>query len=229
MSENYQNIKSWAEEDRPREKMKMKGYSALTDAELVAIILGSGSRNESAVQLAQRMLLDNDGLEGLAKKDINHFKKYKGIGDAKAITLAATLELGRRRKEGVIVQKPKISSSNDAFMLMGAQLADLPYEEFWMMCCNRRNQVIWTERISRGGVAGTVVDAKIIFKIALEHLSSGILLFHNHPSGQTIPSDQDKQITRKIAQAAKLLDMNLLDHLIIGGKTYFSFADEGLI
>ncbi len=227
--ESLNNIKSWADEDRPREKLKSKGHQALSDAELVAIILGSGSRNQSAVDLAKLMLNENDGINGLAKKDIAFLKKYKGIGDAKAITIAAALELGRRRSATTIDDKPTIRSSRDAYEIIGPLLADLPYEEFWLICCNGRNKVIWKGKISSGGIAGTVVDPKMVFNIALSHLASAILVYHNHPSGQTSPSEADIKLTHKLNEGAALLDMRLLDHIIIGGTNYYSFKDEGVI
>jgi DNA repair protein RadC len=223
------NIKSWAAEDRPREKMLEKGEKILTDAELLAIILGSGSRNESAVQLAQRMLSEAGGLDNLAKKDLHFYKQFKGVGDAKAITVSAAMELGRRRKTSKKEQKIKITSSVEAYQLLAPQLSDLNHEEFWVACCDRRNHVIWKERISSGGVAGTIVDPKIVFKIALSHLASSIIFYHNHPSGAVSPSTSDKLLTQKLVKGAEALDILVLDHIIIGSDSYYSFKDENLL
>jgi DNA repair protein RadC len=224
------NLKSLALDDRPREKLIDKGRHALSDAELIAILLGSGSQNENVVLLAQRMLNENNNnLNDLARLNINDLKKYRGVGVAKAVSIAAALELGRRRKESAAVKRTKIQSSRDAYNAVSAHLIDQPHEEFWMLLLNRQNTVIRHEFISRGGVSGTVVDAKLIFKPALEHIASGIILAHNHPSGNLKPSNEDIGLTKKIKDAGKLLDINILDHLIIGEGSYYSFADEGII
>lgn len=232
MSSTYKEanftIKSWAEEDRPREKLLSKGKSSLTDAELIAILIGSGSRNESAVSLSQRILksVDNN-LNDLGKSTLNELMKFKGIGEAKAITIAAALELGRRRQLSDIKEKPQIKSSKDAYHVLAPLVMDLPHEEFWILLLNRANKVIGRERVSLGGVAGTVVDAKIIFRKGLESLASGIILCHNHPSGNLNPSRADLDITQKLKRAGETLEINILDHLIISENGYFSFADEG--
>ncbi len=225
--ENF-SIKAWAEEDRPREKLMVKGRHSLSDAELIAILLGSGSREESAVDLSRRMLsaMDNNLYE-LGKKSISELCKFKGIGPAKAITIAAAMELGRRRQMGQPIEKRQIKSSKDAFIELAPLVMDLPHEEFWILMMNRANRVIAKEQISTGGVAGTVVDAKIIFSKALTHLACGIILCHNHPSGNLKPSRADIEITKKLKLAGDALEVKVLDHLIIAEKGYFSFADEG--
>jgi len=227
-TEDYFSIKTWAEEDRPREKMLLNGKGSLTDAELIAILIGSGSRNESAVSLSQRILkgVEND-LNILGKSSLKELMKYKGIGEAKAITIAAALELGRRRQLTDIKDKPQIRSSKDAYHILAPILMDLPHEEFWILLLNRANKVIARERVSLGGVAGTVVDAKIIFRKALESLASGIILCHNHPSGNLNPSRADLEITQRLKKAGETLEINVLDHLIITDGGYTSFADEG--
>lgn len=224
------SIKSWAEDDRPREKLLAQGRSALSDAELIAIIIGSGSRDESAVDLSKRILhsIDNN-LNELGKLTVNDLMKFKGIGEAKAITIAAALELGRRRKEQEPKKKIKIASSKDAFDIFFPLLEDVPHEEFWVLLLNHQNKVIDKVCVSRGGVSGTVADAKLIFKVAIEKLASSIVLCHNHPSGNLQPSHQDKELTKKLKQAGSTLDIAVLDHIIIGDTNYFSFADEGLL
>ena len=223
-------ILSWAEEDRPREKLMLKGKTALTDAELIAILLGSGTRDLSAVDLA-KMILQRVGnnLHELAKLSINDLMKFKGIGEAKAISIAAALEIGRRRKEADILKKEKITSSSDVFQAMKPYLLDLQHEQFWILLLNRANEIIKPFQVSMGGVAGTVADPKLIFKAALEHLASAIILVHNHPSGNKTPSEADKQLTKKVKEGGKLLDIAVLDHLIFTDSDYFSFADEGII
>ena len=232
-SMEYKNlgIKSWAEEDRPREKLLLKGKEALTDAELLAILIGSGTTNESAVALCKRILIEGAGnnLDELAKLELNDLMKFKGIGEAKAITIVAALELGRRRRLAQPGIKPQIKSSRDAFELMQPRVGDLPHEEFWVLFLNRANKVTATECISSGGIAGTVADAKIIFKKAITQLASGIIAAHNHPSGNLTPSQADINLTRKLCDTGKLLDIPLLDHLIITSASYYSFADEGMI
>jgi len=223
-------ISSWAEEDRPREKLYIKGRAALTNAELLAIVIGSGSRNESAVDLAQRILASvNNDLFAIGKLTIKDFLKFKGIGEAKAISIIAALELGRRRKNAEKVETKKITSSKDAYDELKELFYDLDHEQFWILLLSRANKVIIKKQISSGGVAGTVVDNKIIFKIALEHLASGIILAHNHPSGNLKPSKADIDITKKIMAAGKYLDINVLDHLVISDKGYTSLVDEGFV
>ncbi len=229
-NKNNLTIKAWAEEDRPREKLLLKGKSSLSDAELIAILLGSGSRNETAVSLAQRVLKGADNnLNQLGRASLTDLMQYKGIGEAKAISIAAALELGRRRRLTDVKERPQITSSKDAYELLAVQVEDLPHEEFWILLLNRANRVIAREQISAGGIAGTVVDPKVIFNKALSHLASSIILCHNHPSGNLRPSQADRAITKKLKEAGKLLDIAVLDHLIIAGNRYYSFADESIL
>ena len=224
------SIKSWAEEDRPREKMVLKGRSALSDAELIAILLGSGSRNESAVSLAQRILANaSNHLQEIGNYSINDLKKFKGVGEAKAITLLAALELGRRRQSTEVVKKLQIKCSGDAYQILKPHLTDLHVEEFWVMFLNRANKVLGKQKISSGGLTGTVVDTRVVFKDALEQLATCIILCHNHPSGQIKPSQADIDLTKKLVQSGKIMDIQVVDHLIIGDTGYYSFADEGLL
>lgn len=226
----FLNIKRWAAEDRPREKLALKGKSALSDAELIAILLGTGTSKRSAVDLAKNILQAvNNDLNELARLSLKDLMKIKGIGEAKAITIISALELGRRRKDFQAEERPKIGSSADAYEILKADLLDIPYEAFWIILLNRANRVIKKHQISQGGVAGTVADPKIIFKIAVEELACGIILAHNHPSGNLTASQADLELTRKVKESGKLLDIQVLDHLIIAGKKYFSFADEGLL
>ena len=224
------NIKDWNPEDRPREKLLLKGTSALSDAELIAILIGSGTANLSAVDVSKKVLLHGkNSLNELAKLSVKELMKIKGIGEAKAITIVAALELGRRRKETDSEEKPKISSSKDAFELLRGDLMDLPHEEFWVLLLNRAHRVIKKKRVSEGGVSGTVADPKIIYKMALEELASGVIVAHNHPSGNLTASQSDIDLTKKLKEAGKFLEVQLLDHLIIAGSKYYSFADEGII
>jgi len=223
-------IKDWSPEDRPREKLLMKGTSALSEAELIAILIGSGTSTLSAVEVARLILkMVDNSMEELAKLTVKDLMKIKGIGEAKAITIVAALELGRRRKDEVIPTKPKVTSSQAAFEIIHRDLMDLQYEEFWIIMLNRANNLIRKKRISDGGVSGTVADPKRIFKEALENTASGIILIHNHPSGNLTASQSDIELTRKIKESGKMLEVQLIDHLIVAGKKYFSFADEGLI
>lgn len=223
-------IKGWSPEDRPREKLLLKGTSSLSETELIAILIGSGTANFSAVEVARKIFqLGNNNLNDLARLTVKDLMKIKGIGEAKAITVVAALELGRRRKEISIEEKPKITISKDAFDQLKGDFMDLPHEEFWMLMLNRGHRVIKKERVSSGGVSGTVVDPKIIFKLALEERASGIVIAHNHPSGNMIASISDLELTRKLKDAGKLLEIQLLDHLIICNDKYLSFTDEGLL
>ncbi len=230
ITSSYISIKDWAEDDRPREKLMQFGAKSLSTAELLAILLGSGSRGQSAVQLAQSILKDcENNLHDLSKKNIESLKKYKGMGDAKAITVVAALELAQRRMDTPLRERQKIASSQDAYNCLVQYVAYLPHEEFWVLLLDRANKVMGRRRISEGGVAGTVVDAKRVFQPALEVLASGIVLCHNHPSGNLQPSQADIDITLKLKQAAGLFDIILLDHIIIAESGFFSFADEGII
>jgi DNA repair protein RadC len=223
-------ILSWAEEDRPREKLLLRGRSALTEAELIAILIGSGTRNKSAVELSKEILASvNNNLNELAKLTVQDLQKFEGIGEAKAITIVSALELGRRRKDSEPLKKDKITSSEDAYRVMQPYLLDQCIEQFWIILLNRANMVIRPELISEGGVSGTVADPKVIFKRALDKLASSIILVHNHPSGNLTPSQADLQLTRKLKEAGKNLDLPVLDHLIFTDHAYYSFADEGVL
>ena len=227
---NGLNILSWAEEDRPREKLLLKGKSVLSDAELIAILIGSGTRSISAVDVAKMILSNaNYNLNELAKFSIKDLKKVKGIGEAKAITIVSALELGRRRKESEFAEKVKITCSNDIYQFMKPELLDLPKEEFWVLLLNRANQLIKKEQISSGGVSGTVADPKIIFKAALDQYASSIILVHNHPSGNLRPSQADIKLTSKMKEAGSLLEIPVLDHIIFSDEGYLSFADDGML
>jgi DNA repair protein RadC len=232
MEDNTRNVamKALAEDDRPREKMLNLGRHGLSDAELIALLLGSGSKKESAVQLARRMLSDHsNNINELARLGVNELKRYRGVGEAKAISIAAAFELGRRRSEAAPLEKVKITSSLIAYQLLQKRLSDLPHEEFWLLMLNRANQVTQEQYVSKGGISGTVVDTRLVCRWALESSASGVIIAHNHPSGQTQPSEQDKGITRKLKEALKIFDITLLDHLIIGDQKYLSFSDEGLL
>lgn len=223
-------ISELAEEDRPREKLLLKGKSALTDAELIAILIGSGTPSMSAVDLSKHILKNvNYDLASLAKMSIQDLKKFKGIGEAKAISIVAAMELGRRRKDQEPTTKQKITSSRDIYELMKPELFDEVVEHFYLILLSRSNQVIKKQLISQGGTAGTVVDVKIVFKIALEHLAQSIILVHNHPSGNLTPSEQDKRLTERLVKTGRDLDLPVLDHVIFGDRGYFSFADEGIL
>ncbi|MBC6612725.1 DNA repair protein RadC [Hymenobacter sp. BT507] len=224
------SIKSWAEEDRPREKLLAKGRAALSDAELMAILLGSGTAKLSAVDVAKLILqaVEND-LNALAKLSVKELMRHKGIGEAKAITIVAALELGRRRKEATASQRTVITCSTDIYNTIRPNLQDLPHEEFWVVLLNRANVVMRKQPVSTGGVAGTVADPKLIFKHALEQLASSIILVHNHPSGNRNPSAADIALTRKLKEAGQFLDLPILDHLIYTDLGYYSFADEGML
>jgi DNA repair protein RadC len=221
------SIKSWAEDDRPREKFMAKGRSALSDAELIAILIGSGNKNESAVELSKKILSSvGNNLNRLGQLSLNDLMKFKGIGEA---SIFSALELGRRRKTLGDDKTVKIESSITAFEALYPYLADLDHEQFYTMLLNRSNKVIDIVKISQGGVSGTVADSKLIFKSAVEKLASGIILAHNHPSGNLSPSQADITLTRKLQEAGKLLDISVLDHIIIANNEYFSFADQGMI
>jgi DNA repair protein RadC len=224
------SIKEWSVDDRPREKLLSKGISSLSDAELIAILIGSGSRNESAVDLSKKILNKvSNNLNELGKLSIPELRKFKGIGEVKAISIVSAMELGRRRKETDTTERPKISCSRDIFNIFHPLLADLYHEEFWIILLNRANKIIDKQRISQGGISGTVTDIRIILKSAIETSASALILCHNHPSGNLKPSDADISITRKIKESGKLMEIELLDHLIVTDGNYFSFADEGIL
>lgn len=224
------SIKNWSQDDQPREKLRDKGKAALSDAELVAILIGSGSRDESAVSLCKRILANVDNnLSELGKLSIKQLMEFKGIGEAKAITIAAAMELGRRRRGEEALEKQKIVSSRSVFELMQPIIGELQHEEFWIIYLNNSNKVIQKQQLSKGGITGTLVDVRLVMKTALDLVATGLILVHNHPSGTLKPSEADKQLTQKLKQAAKSLDIKVLDHLIITEKAYFSFADETIL
>lgn len=224
------SIKQWAVEDRPREKMLKHGFVSLSNAELIAILIGSGNRNESAVELSRRILSDfNNDLDTLGKTSTDKLMDYKGMGEAKTINVLAALELGKRRQLDGHKKLTKITSSSDVYNLFAIELADLQHEEFWILYLDRGNNVVDKSKISQGGVSGTVIDVRIIMKKAIEKLISSLILVHNHPSRNLSPSKADIDITKKTSDAAALLDIKVLDHVIIAGENYTSFADEGLL
>src|SRR6201996_5466317 len=224
------SIKSWAEEDRPREKLSTQGRRALSDAELIAILIGSGSRTESAVELSKRILhhYEND-LNKLAKASIAELSNFRGIGEAKAISIIAALEIGRRRDDTETKALETILSSKDGYNIMRRHLVDLNHEEFWIILLGRASKVLGKELISKGGLSGTVADPKVIFHIALQHQASGIILVHNHPSGNLKPSQLDINLTKRLSEAGRLLEIQIFDHLIICDTGFYSFSDENLL
>lgn len=224
------SIKFWSDDDKPREKLVQKGRSVLSDAELIAILIGSGSRNESAVELSKRILASaNNNLNELGKLSINQLKQFKGIGEAKAVTIAAALEMGRRRRGEEAQKITKITSSKSVFELLQPKMGELQHEEFWIVYLNNSNKVLQSVQLSKGGITGTLVDVRLVMRQALELGSVGLILAHNHPSGTLKPSNADKQITQKLKLAAEALDLKVLDHLIITQTAYFSFADEQIL
>ena len=225
-----QSIKFWNEDDRPREKLWLKGRSALSDAELLALIIGSGTRDETAVGLCRRILgaVDNN-LNELGKLSAAELCKFKGIGRARGVAIVAAMELGRRRRKQVALKRRQITSSRDAFEVLQPLIGDLAHEEFWVIYLNNSNRILQTVCLSKGGITGTLVDIRLLFKQCMQIGAVSVILSHNHPSGTLRPSESDKALTSKIKKAGNNLDVNLLDHLIITEKTYFSFADENLI
>lgn len=225
----YTPINQWAEDDRPREKFLLKGKSSLSDSELLAILIGSGSRNESAVQLCQRILAASENnLSTLGKMSIAQLIQFKGIGEAKAISIAAALELGRRRRAEEAVEHKKITSSKAVFDIMQPIIGELPHEEFWVLYLNNSNKVIYRGQLSKGGITGTVVDIRLIFKMAFEQNATAIILTHNHPSGKLMASDADLKITKRVKEAGLTLEIQVLDHIIITENGYLSFQDENI-
>ncbi|PNW29308.1 RadC family protein [Formosa algae] len=221
------SIKNWSQDDQPREKLLYKGQAALSDAELVAILIGSGNREESAVDLTKRILGSVDhNLRALGKLSIKQLMAFKGIGEAKAITIAAAMELGRRRGGEEAVKQNKITSSASVFEIMQPILGELAHEEFWIIYLNNSNAILQKQQLSKGGITGTLVDVRLTLKMALELGATALILVHNHPSGTLKPSVADKQITQKLKTAASSLDIKVLDHVIITEHSYFSFADE---
>ncbi|HAV01964.1 MAG TPA: hypothetical protein DCW95_02000 [Chryseobacterium sp.] len=224
------SIKFLAEDDRPREKFLLKGRAALSDAELLAIILSSGSREQSAVELARELLQSVDyNWHQLSLLQISDLSKFKGVGPAKAVSVAAALEIGRRRAAQEVPVRIQVTCSQDTYRVLAAHLADLRTEEFWAVFLNQSNKIIYKSRLFSGGINQSVVDIRILFKTALEHLATGLIISHNHPSGNLKPSAEDLKITKQIQEAGKLLNIQLLDHLIITQTAYLSFADEGLL
>lgn len=224
------SIKFLAEDDRPREKFLLKGRNALSDSELLAIIMGSGSRDETAVELARKILGSvNNNWHQLSLLTIKDLMKFKGVGEVKAITIASSLEIGRRRAAQEIPEKAQISGSLDAYNVLKLHLSDLRTEEFWAVFLNQSNKVIHIAQLTQGGISQSIVDVRVLFKTALEHFSTGIIVAHNHPSGNQKPSTEDINITKKIKDAGNLMNIQLLDHLIITQNAYLSFADEGLL
>lgn len=224
------SIKYLAQDDRPREKFLLKGKQAVSDSELLAIIMGSGSRNESAVDLARRILdsVDNNWRQ-LSDLSLDALMTFKGVGETKAITIAAAMEIGRRKSAEDVPDKPQITSSQDAYKIVQPYLSDLKTEEFWCLYLNQSNKVIHLEKLTQGGINQSIVDVRILFKIALEKYATAIIVAHNHPSGNLQPSSEDKNITKKMSEGGQLLNITLLDHLIITQKSYYSFSDEGLL
>ena len=226
----YISIKNWSEEDRPREKLMHRGKRSLSKAELIAILLGSGSRNESAVSLSKRILqYQEDRLKKMAKMSLQELMKYNGIGEAKAIGIIAALELANRMQGEAVLDLDQVNSSESVYMIMRPKIGDLPHEEFHLICLNNSNKVTYSNPLSSGGMTGTVVDIRMALKMALEHNAVSLIMVHNHPSGKLQPSQADKQLTEKLKTAASYLDIKILDHVIITEDAYFSFADEGLI
>lgn len=223
-------IKQWAEDDRPREKLVLKGKASLSDAELLAILIGSGNKDETAVELCKKILLTyNNNLGSLARQSLNQLTSFKGIGEAKAISIIAALELGQRRRMNEQLELSQITSSKDVFEIMNPLIGSLDHEEFWVIFLNNSNKIKFKTSLSKGGMTGTVVDIRVLFQIALEQKATGIILSHNHPSGKLKPSEADIQITKKIKEAGKVMDVQVLDHVIVTEYSYFSFADEGLL
>jgi DNA repair protein RadC len=224
------SIKNWADDDKPREKMLQKGRSILSDAELLAIVIGSGSKKESAVELSKRILASvENNLNELGQLSIKQLMQFKGIGEAKAVGIAAALEIGRRRRGEKAKKIIKIASSRDAFEILQPIMGELPHEEFWIVYLNNSNRVMHMAQLSKGGITGTLVDVRLVMKQALELGAVALILAHNHPSGTLLPSEADKQITQKLKRASGALDIKVLDHLIITQKEYFSFTDETLL
>ena len=224
------SIKNWSEDDRPREKLLHKGRIVLTDAELIAILIGSGSRQESAVSLSKRILASVEhSLNSLGKLSVEQLMQFKGIGEAKAVSIAAALELGRRRKSENGVKKQKITSSTIAFEIMHPLIGDLPHEEFYIMYLNNSHKVITTSQLSKGGITGTIVDIRLVLRQALEVSATALILAHNHPSGNLKPSEADISLTKKIKTAAESIDIKVLDHLILSENSFYSFADNHVL
>ncbi|UYW01543.1 DNA repair protein RadC [Flavobacterium agricola] len=227
---NKISIKNWAEDDRPREKLLLKGRGTLSDAELIAILIGSGTKEETAVELAKRILQHfNNNLALVSKQSVKQLTQFKGIGEAKAISIVAALELGKRRRELDSEKIIKIKSAKDVVLFMQPYLSDLLHEEFWCLFLNNAHTILHQAMLSKGGITTSLVDIRILFKLALEHNATALILIHNHPSGVLTASQADKAITQKIVEAGKTLDISILDHVIYTDNGYLSFANEGLI
>ncbi len=224
------SLKSLAEDDRPREKFLLKGKAVLSDSELLAIILGSGNNEESAVELARRILASvGNSWQQLSILSVKDLMKFKGIGEAKAIAIATALEIGRRKYSQEIPDKISISTSQEAYKVFLPHLSDLRTEEFWAVYLNHKNQIVYKSQLSKGGITGTLVDVRVLFKMALEHFATSVIVAHNHPTGNLKPSDADLKITKNIQQAGDLLNIKLIDHLIVGENSFFSFKDQNLL
>lgn len=223
------SIRNWAKDDRPREKLKLKGKEVLSSAELIAILIGSGNYAESAVDLSKRILGSVENLNALGKLSIEQLTAFYGIGEAKAITIIAAMELGRRRRSEETNPRKKVTSSKSVFEMMQPLIGELAHEEFWILHLNNSNRIIHKYRLSMGGITGTVVDVRLVFKVAIEQNATSIILAHNHPSGVLYPSEADKQITKKLKSAGENLDIKVLDHLIITENAYYSFGDDGIL
>ncbi|MCE1197583.1 MAG: DNA repair protein RadC [Marinilabiliales bacterium] len=225
-----QSIRNWAVEERPREKLISRGIASLTDSELIALLLASGNAHESAVSLSSRILESVQfNLHELGRLSREELMQFNGIGNAKALTLIAALELGRRRNQSEILERKKISGSSDAAGFLRSEIGDLAHEEFWVLFLNRQNKIAGKQKLSQGGMTGTVIDVRLVLKAALDRHATSLILCHNHPSGNLEPSDADKKITRQLKEAARLMDIPVLDHLIVTQAGHFSFADEGLL
>lgn len=224
------SLKELAEDDRPREKFLLKGRSALSDSELLAIILKIGNSEQTAVELARDILASvNNNWHQLSRLSVQDLTKFRGIGSVKAVEILSVLEIGRRRAQQEIPERPVIKSSNAAFALLHPHLADLPVEEFWVILLNNSSQVLKMEKLSGGGITFSSVDLRILFKLALENYATGIIIAHNHPSGKMQESEADCRITKEIAAAGKILNITLLDHIIVCQNSYISFADKGIL
>ena len=223
-------IKSWAVEDRPREKLISRGISALTDGELIAILISSGNSKESAVELSRRIMETvHHNLHELGKLNCDELKRFRGIGKAKAVTLIAAMELGRRRNQSEALENGQIKGSKDAANYLRPEIGDLSHEEFWVLFLNRQNKILDKQKLSQGGMTGTVIDVRLVLKLALEKHATSLIFAHNHPSGNLEPSDADRKITRQLKDAATLMEIPVIDHLIVTQSGYFSFADEGML
>ncbi len=230
LKKHTKSIRSWSDEDKPREKLRTKGISSLSDTELLAIILGSGNRNKSAVDLAREMLAAKGNiLSEFADQELKDLLKFTGVGEAKAISILAAIELGRRACQGHRLDRPVITSSKQAFEFVSRNLGVQSHEECWVLYLNQASKVVSKTRLSVGGLSATIVDIRIILKGALDNLATGIILCHNHPSGNLKPSEADRQITKKLLEAGRLVDIKLIDHLIVTQTGYYSFADTGEI